>query len=231
MTTLNGTCILESNEIAIEMLVGGSYRDAIVACQNGLRILRSRFSPLEKTDEENTCLEPTCAFLHYELVSTGLSESEIQHTPFRTYDKAIRILRQYHEGETSSPEQEMLKAVVLLYNMALAFHCSSIHNATDRKSLLCNALHIYDMALQVLNNAPQDEMDVLFFSMAIVNNMGSIYFDFLDSANVEKCLDGLKYSLSRFGQYRNSDLLEETMHFLMNVIAVDGQHYRCAPAA
>jgi len=202
------------------MLVNGSFRNAVAACQSGLRLLRSRVSTLP---EEQNDVDGSFSTFKCGLVSVRTTEIDCDTDPLKTYDKAIRILQLNQDSSFYTPEQESLTSVVLLYNMALAFHLMHTHH---RK-----ALQLYEMALQLLENFPHDEANVLFFSMAVINNMGNIYSSFMDWENTDKCMDSLKYFLEKFYQCCDGSYSEETIYFLLNTIAVDGPYKKCAPAA
>jgi hypothetical protein len=92
---------------------------------------------------------------------------------FSLFDQVF-VIESTDEKVLSSEMNRNRTLVVVLYNMALAYHLMGTRDANDQKKNLKRSIRYYKMAMEVLRrNKDIDEKKLMF--LAISNNMGNIY--------------------------------------------------------
>jgi tetratricopeptide (TPR) repeat protein len=220
--------ILVSNLKAIELLSAGSYRAAITAFGSMLRILIQQVSGESddtKDDTPDLAIKPvSCEALAW----SSPARSSLKDDTFKFYDKAIHILGADVNSVLTARKHNKV-SVIVLYNMALAFHLMAAHSATDKYSHLNTALNLYKMALNVNKKSDVHGIDN-FLSMAILNNMCSIHAHSFNMEHMQGCLESLKECLDIFRD--SCELADDGVElFHMNVIIFYGKNALTAPTA
>jgi hypothetical protein len=133
----------------------------------------------------------------------------------------------------------MAQLVVLLYNMAVAFHSEAIsyqnRNAHDASVHFRRALDLYNTAQSVLHGAwydIEDEDMLLLLALGLSNNCGHIHSYFLDHKEVRHSLDAVRHFMLSIPEFEGSGLTKDDyMFFFQTTIIYQGHDFTAAPCA
>ena len=227
---MQGDGILASNLKAIQMLTEGSHGDAVIAFRTTLGHLLSKISdessptvPEDASLAENIFKPVSCSV-------PGSWNSDLEES-IVSYDKAFLISGCDGGDAIFCTNKQCNQACVsVLFNMGLSFHLMASHSTTNQHKHLNKAIKFYQMALDA-NHKNEASQVKNIFSMAILNNMGSIFSHFLQVDRMQQCLQGM---LELFRQLPSEPGLvceDDVTLFRMNVALLHGKHLDVAPAA
>jgi hypothetical protein len=223
--------IFESNQNAVDRMGNGLYTEAIVVLQSALQTLLSR-SPDEPdaamVEESDKTPAETVEVVPSDCSAPSAVRSSFENNTFVIYDKPFRVLGSDNSIITSGRKHNQVSLTVI-YNLALSFHLMAVKSATNQSKNLRTALNLYGMAFAVGQKSYESEID-RFLSMAILNNMGSIYSHFFNVEEMQHCLENLRFCLDSSNEY-DEQIFDNDVPFHLNVTLLYGQNIVASPAA
>lgn len=197
--------VVGMNAKGTQLLRAGKRSEAACVFRQALKQLLNGFV----RDPDDECLAPgvtTHLIQSVEIEDSSISSCKkfLDQNTFAFFEKAF-IINATDDGGLCDYTNQNLMSTVLLFNLGLSFHLAGVSQAMEQKANLTKALKLYTMAVDVLT-AEIGVMNTPLMSLALANNMGSIYSHFFEAEEVSNCLDWIRC------------ILEETCHRLLGEI-------------
>lgn len=160
--------------------------------------------------------------LRSEYMTAQQDTRPLDHSFISMFDRAFCI------DDDCEDEDELMSAVVIMYNMALVNHARGIDRGTN--SYLSNALQLYEMALNLLENMSLFPPEAVLLLLALYNNVAHIYSHRYAIQPTRKFLDLLHQVLKDFA----SPTIEEedyALFYLNALVYENNRDFAFAPAA
>lgn len=214
--------VVEGNNFAVSQIEAGDYTTAIQVLNNALNLVN--VDPLT-SELFQTSLD----------VCMNLTERPPKYQDSATIYQGVDRYVYRHPMQISPTVGSKIKgsntalSAILLFNFALAFLLLS-ECSKQSQPYLCMASKFYDVVLGLLGRDDQRLFDSsIFFSMAVVNNLGAIHHRLKEEDISKKYFQNLFFNLP-FVLARNP-VCEVTQGYLRNVFVSEGSSYIAAPSA
>jgi len=167
------------------------------------------------------------------------------HNVFAIYGYAFRGAKPTAAGCSRHicPLLRAMTPAMVLYNNALTVQLQALKNPMGQCVALEKALRLYEMAWCELSaehhqrppSGPTDRCDFglyMHLLLAIINNIGSIYYHCFHMHGVRHSLSELRRALMHISLWEECCILKESLvHFRLNVVLLAGDYVLGAPAA
>jgi hypothetical protein len=133
--------------------------------------------------------------LHPMLVS-ALPLSDVNDERFFVYGEVL-VFQRPAEYSVASLGDLSLCSAISLFNTALVYHRRAMRTGRGTRQLYQTASRVYEHALTVANDLPEDNPNVSSLKVLIRNNLAHIYYFELDSFEASLShLEGIKASIA-----------------------------------
>jgi tetratricopeptide (TPR) repeat protein len=222
---------IEQNNFAASLIEAGHFAAAIQALSIALKRIHKEgrdtakaeishlSEPFQTSLDDCMNLEGTRVIMH--------QDSERDESDRYIYRHPIRI--PLNSGSyTRGGSAAMALPAIVIFNLALAYQLLSESTERNQK-FLSRAAQFYELVLNLLGRDARFESSI-FFSMAIMNNLGAIHHSLNEREASKQYFQDLFSNLTLVSA-RKIRICEIVDGFLRNVFAADGHLYAAAPAA
>jgi hypothetical protein len=224
--------ILDLNRNGVDLMREGSFPKALTQFRCALQRLLADRKNAEPQDEKGSracLLVRSVSSRELAFVSKMSSLDCREQHEFSLFDQVF-VIESTDEKVLSSEMNRNRTLVVVLYNMALAYHLMGTRDANDQKKNLKRSIRYYKMAMEVLRrNKDIDEKKLMF--LAISNNMGNIYSHVFETTRAQSCLESMASVLESLSSDPSVDMGDAYTFFHLNVVIVFAQTEVGAAAA
>jgi tetratricopeptide (TPR) repeat protein len=220
------------NHDAVYLMRHGCYQQAISVFRTALH--GSILQPDEDKDLANTVTHTSLSIRSVPLeASLALfsSSSYQDHHTFSLFDRAL-VIDDAELAAASSIAGQNSTAVVVLFNMGLAYQLQGMQDLRSQQTNFKKAMSFYNTATEILDRctAYGDDVNGLLY-LAVSNNLGHIYSHFCETAVVQRCLEWLNLILESMQRFNLHTAGNEYLPFHLNVLILRGQYALAAGAA
>lgn len=193
MNTLQRAICL--NNKGVSLLESNSTACAIQVLQNGIQWIKefahreSRIGPAESRKSMPASFVDDCFFQ----INAGRKLEGLQAESYYTYDRPLLLrIASIHpvEDEFEAPQDVYAASVVLIFNLALAYH----HHAKKcgLSSVQKHAIKMYHLAMKMADCTEIDQCLGKALTCFILNNLANIHSDLCEFGTCEYCLKCIK---------------------------------------
>jgi tetratricopeptide (TPR) repeat protein len=220
------------NHDAVVLMRQGSYQQAISVFRTALH-----GGVLQADEEEDLTDKGTRTSLSFRSVPLKASlplfnsSSYQDHHTFSLFDRAL-VIDDAELAAASSIAGQNSTAVVVLFNMGLAYQLQGMQDLRSLQINFKKAMSLYNMATEILDRctAYGDDVNGLLY-LAVSNNLGHIYSHFCETAVAQRFLEWLNIILESMERSHLDTLGDEYLPFHLNVLILRGQDALAAGAA
>jgi tetratricopeptide (TPR) repeat protein len=212
------------NNEGVSLIENGLYDEAVSEFSKGLTLVKKILALQEdddQADEAESSAEPESQSPSYHFhkmqepkATTECGDQE-EFLSDETFIFRAPLYIQSRVTDHTSFTYYVESSFMLLYNLALTHHLSSLSGNNTQKSLR-KALALYELAYTI--QTTEDIQLTVLQTMAIANNLGQIHAALDDAEKARQCFQHLLSSIMFMNDCGERDSVEQMDGFIANVM-------------
>jgi tetratricopeptide (TPR) repeat protein len=212
------------NNVGVNLIESGLYDEAIIEFSKGLTLVKKILALQgddDQADEAETSAEPASQSPSYhfhkmqEPMATNKCGDQEEFLSDETFIFRAPLYIQSRVTDHTSFTYYVESSFMLLYNLALTHHLSSLSGDNTQKSLR-KALALYELAYTI--QMTEDIQLTVLQTMAIANNLGQIHAALDDAEKSRQCFQHLLSSIMFMNDCGERDSVDQMDGFIANVM-------------